>query len=88
MNLLKQEENLKSKLLHNAHPVLVEWVDSMGASGWRTADQANLKCVTIGNLLYKKKDRICVALNTSAYGNGDWIEIPICSVRKIKKLKI
>lgn len=68
-------------------PVIVRWVDSMGTNGWNAVPGAKMECVTIGNLVEKQKDRVCVAMNRSHYSDGDLIEIPLVSVRSIKGLK-
>lgn len=70
-------------------PVRVEWVDSMGSSGWcNLREPSNLTCTTIGHLVSKTVDRVTLALNSNAHGlYGDHIEIPMCAVRRIRILK-
>jgi len=67
--------------------VEVEWIDSMGSSGWHELKNADLRCRTVGILYEKKKDRIVIAQNESVHVYGDYIEIPVSAVKKIRKLK-
>lgn len=71
--------------------VLVEWVDSLGSPGWNNNfENGDMRCVTSGHLIEKTKDRIVVALNKSLNSEnayGDYMEIPLCAVTKITKLK-
>ena len=68
-------------------PVAVYWLDSMGSAGWHTLKKSDLECVTVGHLYAKDKNRVTIALNRSAYGYGDYMEIPRKAVRRIKRLK-
>lgn len=70
--------------------VLIEWVDSIGSSGWKhDFEQSDMRCVSAGHLIEKTKDRIIIAMNKSLHadGYGDYMEIPLCAVTKITKLK-
>ena len=81
----------QKKYLHDVKPVLIEWTDSMGGAGWckhATDDQlADMRCVTVGNLMWSRKDRVMVSLNASAYSCGDTIEIPRHAIKRIRRLK-
>lgn len=68
-------------------PVIVRWIDSMGSPGWSAKADARFECVTIGNLVEKNINRVAVALNRSHYSDGDILEIPMVSVKSIKRLK-
>jgi len=80
------------KLRHGVNPVYVEWIDSVGTSGWHPKSAAEhpsiMTCVTVGNLISKTKDRLIISLSTSQYQHGDIMEIPVIAVTKIKKLRI
>lgn len=72
----------------NLRPIMVEWVDSMASSGWgdpRTP--ADMRCVSVGHLVRRTKDRVHIALNRSANSHGDHIEIPLCAVTRVRRLK-
>lgn len=68
-------------------PILVEWIDSMGQSGWGKHSEADLRCVTVGILIRKEADRIILAMNKSAHSHGEYMNIPLVAVRRIRKLK-
>ncbi len=68
-------------------PVIVRWVDSMASPGWSAKSGAQFECITIGNLVEKTEERICVALNKSSYSDGDMMEIPRVAVRSVRRLK-
>ena len=67
--------------------VEVRWIDSMKSSGWHEHKLSNLECRSVGILYEKHKDRIVLALNSSQYVHGDYIEIPMIAVKKIRRLK-
>ena len=67
-------------------PVVVRWLDSTSTSGWNVKPGASLECVTVGHILKKNKERISLCMNRSEHGNGEIMEIPICAVKKIKRL--
>lgn len=78
----------KSKDKHpKTKPVIVRWVDSMKNSGWRDYESSGLECTTIGHLVSRTKERVAVCMNRSKYGDGDYMEIPMCSVKSIRRLK-
>lgn len=80
---------MKNKLLHGVNPVYVEWIDSMSISGWNdNPSRSDLRCASVGHLIFKDKDRVRISLNKSAYQTGEVIEIPMLAVKKIKKLKV
>jgi len=82
----KNKDITKKSLIGN--PVLVEWVDSMGSSGWHQEYKiSSLKCTTIGHYYAEYQDRIVVALNKSEYCYGDYMDIPRLSIKKITMLK-
>lgn len=68
-------------------PVIVRWVDSMGTSGWRDHKPSDMECTSIGHLISKTKDRVTIAMNSSHYGDGDFLEIPMVAVKSVKRLK-
>lgn len=45
-----------------------------------------MRCVSVGHLLKKTKKRVAICQNRSTHGDGDIIEIPMCAVRKIRRL--
>lgn len=71
--------------------VRVEWVDSMSDPSWSEPSMAAGQCSTAGFLVGRSKDTVSVALNyCHAEGATKWghtINIPMCSVRRITKLK-
>lgn len=72
-------------------PVLVEWDDACQVIGWNTMSKtgpSDLRCVTIGHLIGKSKDRITLAMNTSDGADGMYMEIPLGMVKKIRRLKV
>lgn len=69
-------------------PVVVEWDDSMSSSGWRDYEKSDMVCYTVGMLHKDEKDRVVIAQNKSAYGFGDYMEIPKVAIKKIKRLSI
>ena len=68
-------------------PVLVRWIDSMKSSGWREFEETNMECASVGHLVKKTKDRVIICMNRSHCGDGDYMEIPTCAIKSIKKLK-
>lgn len=80
------------KLLHNAKPVYVEWVDSMQTFGWHQHEHlkkpVDMRCVTVGHLISKDKNKLQLSLNLSNSSVGQIIEIPTFSVKKIKRLVV
>ncbi len=68
-------------------PVIVRWTDAMSTSGWCRGEDSDLACTTVGALLDKSTDRVKIALNSSAYGPGHVLEIPMSCVKSIKRLK-
>jgi hypothetical protein len=68
-------------------PVAVRWIDSMASSGWGAGCGARLECVTIGHLISRDKERVCLAMNRSHYSDGDIMEIPVVAVKSVKRLK-
>lgn len=72
-------------------PVMVDWIDAMGTSGWcgeRHGFGSDMRCCSFGHLVHEDKDSVTIAMNRSAYGHGDYMKIPRCSVRKVTRLKI
>lgn len=69
-------------------PVLVEWVDSMSTQGWRDLGGTDIKCQTVGMFVQEDREKVAVCLNKSAYGYGDYIEIPKVAIKRIRKLKL
>ena len=71
--------------------VKVDWVDSMGDRGWSTPSRKSGICSTVGYLVERNKDCITVALNQchskAATRWGDSINIPACSIKKVRTLK-
>lgn len=53
--------------------VLIEWVDSAAYPGWRDIDLEGLRiatCTSVGYLLYKNKDEVCIFQSKSYNGRG------------------
>ena len=75
--------------------VKIYWVDATTHPGWRNLEDDDLcvlDCITVGMLYCKNDISITVALNwadnnTETGQFGDYMEIPMVSVIKIKKLK-
>lgn len=68
-------------------PVIVRWVDSIASSGWRDAPESKTECVSVGNLIKRDTNGVVLAMNSSHYGAGDYMTIPACAIRSVKKLK-
>lgn len=68
--------------------VLVKWIDSMQTGGWRhkEAARSNMNCMSCGFLVERTRDYIILALNMSAYTDGDYIQIPMVAVKSVKTL--
>lgn len=65
--------------------VLIEWIDSMQTSGWcKKPESVNLQCRTAGFLVEKTAKHITVALNMSAYTDGDYMTIPAAAIKSVK----
>lgn len=78
-----------SKLPFDVKPVLVEWIDSIGVSGWHHVhEKSNMNCVSVGHLIKKDTDRIIICLNKNDQQHGELMEIPKVAIKKIRKLKI
>jgi hypothetical protein len=69
--------------------VKVDWIDSMKSSGWHDYKSANMHCTTIGHYHSESDDRIVIAQNRCFEDGmfGDYMEIPKCSVKRVKRLK-
>lgn len=69
--------------------VIVEWVDSMGSSGWHDYTETNMDCVSAGHLIAVKKDRVVIAMNKSMHNStyGDYMEIPKAAIKKISRIR-
>ena len=67
--------------------VRVDWIDSMGSSGWHEHRKSDLRCTSVGMLYDETDESVVIALNRSAYNHGDYIEIPKIAIKKITKLK-
>ena len=70
------------------NPVIVEWIDSMSSGGWHDYKESDLTCYTVGMLYEDKKDRVVIAMNKSAHGYGDYMEIPKIAIKKVTRLGI
>ena len=68
-------------------PVIVRWIDSMKASGWRDHEDSKMECTSVGHLVKRTKDRVVIAMNRSHCGDGDYMEIPTCAIKSVKRLK-
>ena len=66
--------------------VKVVWKDSIFEAGWRKYTKSKMKCITVGILYKKLKDRVIIAQSKSPYQYGEYLEIPKCSIIKIIKL--
>ena len=88
MSIQKGSQKVSEKeMSKKIKPVRVDWVDSMGHSGWRDYEPAEMSCVSVGMLYKENKDSIVIALNKSAYNHGDYMEIPKVAIKSITKLK-
>lgn len=82
-NYVQEEIKLKQGDL-----VVVQWVDSIKTHGWVDIPQdIDTSCQTVGMFIQKQHNYITIALNKSAYGYGDYMSIPLCAVKKIRRLK-
>lgn len=74
--------------LHKAVPVLVEWIDSVQTMGWgELHEPSDMRCVSVGILVSKTKDRLTLAVNYDGDSFGHFMEIPLVAIKKIRKLK-
>lgn len=86
---MKRKKSLKYKFIHDAKPVMIEWIDSMCTNGWQTdPGKPDLRCVSFGHLVEKTDKYVRIALNKSAYQYGELIDIPLVAIKKTKKLKV
>lgn len=69
-------------------PIQVEWVDTMQSSGWHDLKPTDIRCKTIGMYHSEDKEKLAIAQSKSAYGYGDYIEIPKVSIKRVRKLKV
>lgn len=67
-------------------PVRIDWIDSVGTSGWRAYEKTKMDCVTIGFLYREYDDRYVVAMNWGRHTCGDYMEIPKIAVTSIRFL--
>ena len=77
-------------MMNKVSPVVVYWIDSTGTHGWNSKNepQGDMNCISVGHLVSKSKDRITIVQNISPYQFGNRMEIPLVSVKKIKRLKL
>ena len=73
-------------------PVLVEWDDAAGGSGWeptaRTARRKTLRVRTAGWLLKRTRKRLVIGLSLCENGEGDGcMVIPAACVRRVRRLR-
>lgn len=69
-------------------PVIVSWIDSVQSIGWgELHEPSDLTCVSTGFLVSKTKDRITLALNWDGAEFGMFMEVPLVSVKKLRRLK-
>jgi hypothetical protein len=66
--------------------VLVKWIDSIETGGWGKKPESNMSCLSAGFLVEKTKDYILIALNVSAYSDGEYLQIPMVAVKSVKTL--
>ena len=77
-----------SKTPQKINPVMVDWIDSIGQSGWGSYDHVtDMRCTSVGHLIKRDKNGIVLALNKSAYNHGDYITIPAVAIKKVRRLK-
>jgi hypothetical protein len=74
--------------------VRVEWVDSCSDEGWFKINSLRAKeptvshCTTVGFLLKKDRDKVCIVQNMSDTGSvGDLMAIPRRAVNKLTILR-
>ena len=67
--------------------VEVEWIDSVGTSGWGKYERTDMRCRSVGMLYSRDKDRIVLCLNQSAYSQGDYMEIPQSAIKRVTRLR-
>jgi hypothetical protein len=70
--------------------VYVEWYDSESVYGWREPETMFPKPIrSIGVLVHRDKNMLVLSTSKTVYGKHiDQLTIPMCSVRKIKKVRI
>ena len=75
----------------SAHPVWIEWVDSIGTSGWCMPSghpMSDLDCLTLGFLIWETDEAVCVAASVSATGRAsDPVTIPRCAIKKFEEVQ-
>ncbi len=71
------------------NPVVIYWVDSTGTHGWNSKDteKSDMECISVGHLISKSSDRVTIIQNIAPHQHGNRMEIPLCAVKKIKRLK-
>lgn len=69
-------------------PVMVEWIDSISASGWgELKEPEDMRCASVGHLIEKSKDRVVICQNMSMLNPGHHMTIPRVAVTRITRLK-
>lgn len=85
-----------SKPMKRPAVVEVEWIDSMGHSGWGRREARiedldridEMDHVSVGYLLKRNKQYVAVALSVGRIGNvGDTIQIPRVAIRRVTVLR-
>jgi len=70
----------------------VEWVDSVGTSGWEhiesLAPMPTARVRTLGFLIENNKDSIIIAMSISQKGLFSRLSIPKVAIKKVKRVKI
>lgn len=71
------------------HPVIVDWIDSVGASGWHRPEHSDMNCCSVGSLISKTKKSILLSQSKDSRDMvNNVIEIPIAAILRIRKLKL
>ena len=72
-----------------SEPVEVRWVDTMGTSGWHSVAEgrSDPEIVSVGHLIERTRTHVLLAAHSCHYRPGDYTQIPIEVVRRVRRLK-
>lgn len=82
------------KGLNVGDAIRIDWIDSMGNTGWRDIPtQIDMRCVSVGFFVHQAKDRVVIAKNYAHDQDpkrvswGDFMTIPKVAIQKILVLQ-
>ena len=76
------------KFPEGTRPVMIEWIDSSSTGGWgNLKEPSNMRCISVGHLVSRSKDRVTLAMSRSPWADGHHLEIPNFAIKRIRKLK-